>query len=119
MKKYLVFLGAMLFATPAAAVDSTDLFAVGATHFVLTTHTRVTSGVIGNFGSYLRVGCDVDCWVAVSATDFQGTHGVDSSATSAIYIPAEAPIYMKAKGEKYVIGLGASTGTIYITEMSP
>ena len=118
MKKWLALVGLMIFATPALAVDDADLFAVAATNYVMTGDSNVTSGVIGGFGTYLRIGCEADCWVALSATNFEGTFGVDNSATAAVYIPTETVYYTKTKGEKYVVFLGAS-GSIHITEMSP
>ena len=119
MKKWLALVGLMIFATPALAVDEADLFAVGATHFSLDTTSHVSSGVVGGFGTYLRVACTVSCWMALSSTDFQGTFGVDSTDTAAYHIQPETPVHMKPKGEKYIIYLGFKSGKIYITELTP
>ena len=118
MKKWLTLLCLVFFATPAWAIDETDLFAIGATNYVMNGDSQVTSGVVGNFGTYLRIGCEADCWVALSVTNFEGTFGVDTSATATVYIPTETIYYTKTKGQKYVVFLGAS-GSIHITELTP
>ena len=118
MRIWLALLGLVFLATPAWATDEVDLFASKVTNYVMNGDNKVTSGVVGNFGTYLRIGCEADCWVALSATNFEGTFGVDNSATAAVYIPTETIYYTKTKGEKYVVFLGAS-GTIHITEMTP
>ena len=121
MKKFIFAFAAMFIAFPVMAMDYKIS---GVTSIVLNqaAHSRPTSSTIGFSGNILRLGCDVDCWVALSTTDGQGTHGfVDgvTSETGYIYLPAKETAYVKSPGARYVVGVGATSGTLYITEMSP
>jgi len=118
MRYWLALTGLFLFASPAWATNEADLFAVGATSYLMNGDIQVTSGVVGDFGSYLRISCDADCSVALAATNFEGTFGVGNAASAAMFIPTETILYTKTKGKKFVVFLGAS-GTIHITEMTP
>jgi hypothetical protein len=123
MKKWLAFVGLIFFATPAGAIDLVDLVTTQATRIDLSiTDSRTLSAPIGGLGSVYRFNCTVECFVAVSITDGQGTHGfangVTSEANGYMHLPANETAYHVSRGQHFIIGKGASNGKLYITVMS-
>ena len=121
MKKFIFAFAAVFVAFPVMAMNY-KISSVTSITLNQAGHSQPTSATIGSSGNILRLGCDIDCWVALSTTDGQGTHGfVDgvTAETGYIYLPAKETAYVKSPGARYIVGGGASGGTLYITEMSP
>ena len=115
MKTFLAFLALIFLATPALAVDPNDLIATAATSITLSTSSATSPDTIGSRGSYLRINCTVDCFVAVMTTDT----GAALAASPYTFLPADETLYQKSPGARYIIGLAGGAGVLYGTEMSP
>tara|TARA_Y100000310_G_scaffold314990_1_gene365036 strand:- start:1118 stop:1489 length:372 start_codon:yes stop_codon:yes gene_type:complete len=114
-------LAIVFLATPAHAqnMDIVNLKAVAVTTFTLDpTITRPVSGTMGAIGSVFRFTCTVSCYVALDTTNGDGSF-TPGAASNFLWLPANTPAYVKSPGVRYIIGLGGTAGTLFVTEMAP
>ena len=116
MKRLL--LAFLLLATPAYGAEETYFAPVAATSFSTNVTTPATYALQNTGIRSVRLVSDQAFWFALAATPM--TISASAINTNSVYVPANVPEYFRVRDNTVIsIISSSSSGTVYITEMSP